>query len=109
MTQEISGAQQNALESQRRAESEHAYLDTVLTHLSAGAPSSRVQPVENLQYRCDRILGSDLTTFIGQPINQLAAVRRRKYFIRGNPAGHGETDPRVAKKSVSVAMKADKF
>ena len=75
MTQEISRAQQNALESQRRAESEHAYLDTVLTHLSAGVLSfNGVQQLRTCNTAATRILGSDLTTFIGQPINQLAAV-----------------------------------
>ena len=36
MTRQISSAQKSALESQQLAESEHAYLNTVLTHLSAG-------------------------------------------------------------------------
>ena len=75
MTQEIGQAQQNALESQRRAESEHAYLDTVLTHLSAGVLSfNGVHRLRTCNTAAARILGSDLTTFIGQPINQLAAA-----------------------------------
>jgi len=75
MTQEIGQAQQNALESQRRAESEHAYLDTVLTHLSAGVLSfNGVHRLRTYNTAAARILGSDLTTFIGQPINQLAAA-----------------------------------
>ena len=36
MTRQISSAQKSAIESQQLAESEHAYLNTVLTHLSAG-------------------------------------------------------------------------
>ena len=75
MTQEISRAQQNALESQRRAESEHAYLDTVLTHLSAGVLSfNGAQQLRTCNTAAARILGSDLTSSIGKPINQLAAV-----------------------------------
>ena len=75
MTQEISRAQQNALESQRRAESEHAYLDTVLTHLSAGVLSfNGAQQLRTCNTAAARILGSDLASSIGQPINQLAAV-----------------------------------
>ena len=75
MTQEIGQAQQNALESQRRAESEHAYLDTVLTHLSAGVLSfNGVHRLRTCNAAAARILGSDLTTFIGQPINKLAAA-----------------------------------
>ncbi len=75
MTQEIGQAQQNALESQRRAESEHAYLDTVLTHLSAGVLSfNGVHRLRTCNTAAARILGSDLTTFIGQPINKLAAA-----------------------------------
>ena len=75
MTQEISRAQRNALESQRRAESEHAYLDTVLTHLSAGVLSfNGAQQLRTCNTAAARILGSDLTSSIGQPINQLAAV-----------------------------------
>ncbi len=75
MTQEIGQAQQNALESQRRAESEHAYLDTVLTHLSAGVLSfNGVHRLRTWNTAAARILGSDLTTLIGQPINQLAAA-----------------------------------
>ena len=75
MTQEISRAQQNALESQRRAESEHAYLDTVLTHLSAGVLSfNGAQQLRTCNTAAARILGSDLASSIGKPINQLAAV-----------------------------------
>ena len=75
MTREIGQAQQNALESQRRAESEHAYLDTVLTHLSAGVLSfNGVHWLRTCNTAAARILGSDLTTFIGQPINKLAAA-----------------------------------
>ena len=75
MTQEISRAQQNALESQRRAESEHAYLDTVLTHLSAGVLSfNGTQQLRTCNTAAARILGSDLASSIGKPINQLAAV-----------------------------------
>tara|TARA_Y100001934_G_scaffold279845_1_gene384838 strand:+ start:2145 stop:4292 length:2148 start_codon:yes stop_codon:yes gene_type:complete len=75
MTQEIGQAQQNALESQRRAESEHAYLDTVLTHLSAGVLSfNGAHRLRTCNTAAARILGSDLTTFIGQPINKLAAA-----------------------------------
>ena len=75
MTQEISRAQQNALESQRRAESEHAYLDTVLTHLSAGVLSfNGAQQLRTCNTAAARILGSDLGSSIGKPINQLAAV-----------------------------------
>ena len=75
MTQEISRAQQNALESQRRAESEHAYLDTVLTHLSAGVLSfNGAQQLRTCNTAAARILGSNLTSSIGKPINQLAAV-----------------------------------
>lgn len=74
MTQEISRAQQNALESQRRAESEHAYLDTVLTHLSAGVLSfNGAQQLRTCNTAAARILGSDLASSIGKPINQLAA------------------------------------
>ena len=74
MTQEISRAQQNALESQRRAESEHAYLDTVLTHLSAGVLSfDGAQQLRTCNTAAARILGSDLASSIGKPINQLAA------------------------------------
>ena len=75
MTQEISRAQQNALESQRRAESEHAYLDTVLTHLSAGVLSfNGAQQLRTCNTAAARILDSDLAASIGQPINKLAAV-----------------------------------
>jgi nitrogen fixation/metabolism regulation signal transduction histidine kinase len=75
MTQEISRAQQNALESQRRAESEHAYLDTVLTHLSAGVLSfNGAQQLRTCNTAAARILDSDLAASIGQPINKLAAL-----------------------------------
>ena len=75
MTQEISRAQQNALESQRRAESEHAYLDTVLTHLSAGVLSfNGAQQLRTCNTAAARILDSDLTASIGQQIHELAAV-----------------------------------
>ena len=73
MTREIGAAQQTALESQRWAESEHAYLDTVLTHLSAGVLSfDGTQQLRTYNAAAARILGNDLTGCIGNSIESLA-------------------------------------
>ena len=75
MTREIGSAQQTALESQRWAESEHAYLDTVLTHLSAGVLSfDGTQHLKTYNAAATRILGADLKGCIGSPIESLARV-----------------------------------
>jgi len=72
MTREIGTAQQTALESQRRAESEHAYLDTVLTHLSAGVLSfDGAQRLQTCNTAAARILGADLKKSLGQRIDKL--------------------------------------
>ncbi len=73
MTREIGAAQQTALESQRWAESEHAYLDTVLTHLSAGVLSfDGTQQLRTYNAAAARILGNDLRGCIGNSIESLA-------------------------------------
>ncbi|HCK76954.1 MAG TPA: two-component sensor histidine kinase [Gammaproteobacteria bacterium] len=73
MTREIGAAQQTALESQRWAESEHAYLDTVLTHLSAGVLSfDGTQQLRTYNAAAARILGTDLRECVGNPIENLA-------------------------------------
>jgi len=75
MTREIGSAQQTALESQRWAESEHAYLNTVLTHLSAGVLSfDGTQHLKTYNAAATRILGADLKGCIGSPIESLARV-----------------------------------
>ena len=75
MTREIGAAQQTVLESQRWAESEHAYLDTVLTHLSAGVLSfDGTQHLKTYNAAATRILGADLKGCIGSPIESLARV-----------------------------------
>lgn len=75
MTREIGSAQQTALESQRWAESEHAYLNTVLTHLSAGVLSfDGTQHLKTYNAAATRILGADLKGCIGSPIESLAQV-----------------------------------
>ena len=75
MTREIGSAQQTALESQRWAESEHAYLNTVLTHLSAGVLSfDGTQHLKTSNAAATRILGADLKGCIGSPIESLARV-----------------------------------
>jgi nitrogen fixation/metabolism regulation signal transduction histidine kinase len=75
MTREIGSAQQTALESQRWAESEHAYLNTVLTHLSAGVLSfDGTQHLKTYNAAATRILGGDLKGCIGSPIESLARV-----------------------------------
>ena len=75
MTREIGSAQQTALESQRWAESEHAYLNTVLTHLSAGVLSfDGTQHLKTYNAAATRILGTDLKGCIGSPIENLARV-----------------------------------
>ena len=75
MTREIGSAQQTALESQRWAESEHAYLNTVLTHLSAGVLSfDGTQHLKTYNAAATRILGADLKRYIGSPIESLARV-----------------------------------
>ena len=75
MTREIGSAQQTALESQRWAESEHAYLNTVLTHLSAGVLSfDGAQHLKTYNAAATRILGADLKGCIGSPIESLARV-----------------------------------
>ncbi|MAF06738.1 MAG: two-component sensor histidine kinase [Acidiferrobacteraceae bacterium] len=72
MTREIGTAQQTALESQRRAESEHAYLDTVLTHLSAGVLSfDGARRLQTCNTAAARILGADLNKSLGQRIDKL--------------------------------------
>ena len=73
MTRQIGAAQQTVLESQRWAESEHAYLDTVLTHLSAGVLSfDGTQHLKTCNPASARILGTDLKGCIGSPIESLA-------------------------------------
>ena len=75
MTREIGSAQQTALESQRWAESEHTYLNTVLTHLSAGVLSfDGTQHLKTYNAAATRILGADLKGCIGSPIESLARV-----------------------------------
>ncbi|MEE3287409.1 MAG: ATP-binding protein [Pseudomonadota bacterium] len=72
MTREIGTAQQTALESQRRAESEHTYLDTVLTHLSAGVLAfDGARRLRTCNTAAARILGADLNNSLGQRINEL--------------------------------------
>ena len=72
MTHEIGNAQQVALESQQRAEAEHAYLNTVLTHLSAGVLSfDGQQHLRTYNAAAERILEANLENFIGTGINPL--------------------------------------
>ncbi len=72
MTREISTTQQIALESQRRVESEHAYLDTVLTHLSAGVLSFDTQSrLRTHNAAAARILDIDLANFTDRAISDL--------------------------------------
>lgn len=70
MTKEISIAQNNALTSQRLAESEHAYLETVMTHLSAGVLSfDQDRKLRTHNAAATRILNIDLINFTGRSIS----------------------------------------
>ncbi|MDB3945896.1 ATP-binding protein [Gammaproteobacteria bacterium] len=72
MTREIGNTQQVALESQQSAEAEHAYLNTVLTHLSAGVLSfDGQQHLRTYNAAAQRILEANLENFIGTGINPL--------------------------------------
>ena len=72
MTREIAVAQESALTSQRRAESEHAYLDTVLTHLSAGVLSfDGAHRLRTFNTAAEKILETPLAEFQGRSIDTL--------------------------------------
>ncbi len=73
MTREVGIAQQRAVESQRQAEAEHAYLDTVLTHLSAGVLSfDNDRHLQTFNAAAAAILETDLSSFSQQSIDALA-------------------------------------
>jgi len=73
MTREVGIAQQRAVESQRQAEAEHAYLDTVLTHLSAGVLSfDNDRHLQTFNAAAAAILETDLSAFTQQSIDTLA-------------------------------------
>jgi len=73
MTREVGIAQQRAVESQRQAEAEHAYLDTVLTHLSAGVLSfDNDRHLQTFNAAATAILETDLSAFTQQSIDTLA-------------------------------------
>ena len=73
MTREVGIAQQRAVESQRQAEAEHAYLDTVLTHLSAGVLSfDNDRHLQTFNAAAASILETDLSAFTQQSIDTLA-------------------------------------
>jgi len=73
MTREVGIAQQRAVESQRQAEAEHAYLDTVLTHLSAGVLSfDNDRYLQTFNAAATAILETDLSAFTQQSIDTLA-------------------------------------
>ena len=73
MTREIGSAQQKVVESQRQAEAEHAYLNTVLTHLSAGVLSfDSDRRLQTFNAAAETILESRLSIFERQPIDVLA-------------------------------------
>ena len=73
MTREVGIAQQRAVESQRQAEAEHAYLDTVLTHLSAGVLSfDNDHHLQTFNAAAAAILETDLSAFTQQSIDTLA-------------------------------------
>ncbi len=73
MTREVGIAQQRAVESQRQAEAEHAYLDTLLTHLSAGVLSfDNARHLQTFNAAAAAILETDLSSFSQQSIDALA-------------------------------------
>lgn len=73
MTREVGIAQQRAVESQRQAEAEHAYLDTVLTHLSAGVLSfDNDRHLQTFNAAAAAILETDLSSFSQESIDALA-------------------------------------
>jgi len=75
MTREISSAQQAARHSQQVAEAEHAYLDTVLTHLSAGVLSfDHDRRLRTHNPAAGRILHTELSRFEGAEIENIRAT-----------------------------------
>jgi len=73
MTRQISSAQKSAIESQQLAESEHAYLNTVLTHLSAGVLTlSSNHELITFNAAAERILENNLEDLRASSIDVIA-------------------------------------
>jgi nitrogen fixation/metabolism regulation signal transduction histidine kinase len=73
MTRQISSAQKSAIESQQLAESEHAYLNTVLTHLSAGVLTlSSNHELITFNAAAERILENNLENLRASSIDVIA-------------------------------------
>ncbi len=73
MTRRIREAQQAARRSQREAEAQRAYLETVLAHLSSGVLSFSAQGVlRTLNAGVQQILGVDLAPAVGRRLEALA-------------------------------------
>jgi len=72
MTQQIYNAQSELNQSRQDAEEQHAYLDTVLTHLSSGVISfDAKRTLRTYNSGANRILDIDLSQFRGASIEQL--------------------------------------
>jgi len=74
MTRQINNSQNELNQSRREAEKQHAYLDTVLTHLSSGVISfDSNTTLRTYNSGADRILNTALEDFRGAAISLLVA------------------------------------
>lgn len=72
MTRQINNAQIELNQSRRDAEEQHAYLDTVLTHLSSGVISfDSIGNLRTYNSGANRILDTDLSVFRGMRIEHI--------------------------------------
>jgi nitrogen fixation/metabolism regulation signal transduction histidine kinase len=76
MTHRIALARNEASNSQRQAEAQHAYLETVLTNLSSGVMTLDTEHcLHTSNPSASQILGIDLSLYHGQPLEQLISDR----------------------------------
>ena len=76
MTHRIALARNEASNSQRQAEAQHAYLETVLTNLSSGVMTLDTDHcLHTSNPSASQILGIDLSLYHGQPLEQLISDR----------------------------------
>jgi len=72
MTHKIALARDAAARSQQQAEAQHAYLEAVLVRLSSGVLTiDRDQVLHTSNPAADQILGVDLTSYIGQSLEDV--------------------------------------
>ena len=76
MTMRIANARDLAQSSQRDAEDQHAYLETILSNLSNGVLSFDLSyRLRTVNKEADRILGWPMTHFIGHPLSDIGELQ----------------------------------